>query len=141
MLRGAGARGAMPVGTAARVETHLSPSNGGEDEIATDVAALRGGAAALSQLGSRDDSVRLFLAAAAISPSDLRAHRRLAAALAKSGDRAAAADEYARYITVVRGGATQSAPTSKSSTPARRFQSRYELYRLQPPSRWSSPRG
>jgi hypothetical protein len=94
----------MAVGTAARVETHLSLSHDGEDEIAADVAALCAGAAALSQLGSRDDSVRLLLAAVAISPSDLRAHRRLAAALANSGDRAAAADEYARYITVVRKG-------------------------------------
>jgi tetratricopeptide (TPR) repeat protein len=100
MLRGAW--GAMAVGTAARVERHLSRSYEGEDEIAADVAALCAGAAALSQLGSRDDSVRLLLAAVAISPSDLRAHRRLAAALANSGDRAAAADEYTRYITVVR---------------------------------------
>jgi hypothetical protein len=99
MLRAAW--GAMAVAAAARVETHLSPYDG-EDEIAADVAALCAGAAALSRIGSRDDSIRLLLAAVAISPGDLRAHRRLAAAFAYSGDLAAAADEYARYITVAR---------------------------------------
>lgn len=63
-----------------------------------DLAALKDGAAMLIQAGNRVAAMSLLWSAVALDPTDLGAHRRLAASLAHSGDIDGAADEYARYI-------------------------------------------
>src|SRR5207237_5220040 len=60
--------------------------------------ALKEGAAMLTQAGNRVAALALMWSAVAIDPTDLGAHRRLAAMLANSGDVDGAANEYARYI-------------------------------------------
>lgn len=50
------------------------------------------------QAGNRVAAMALLWSAVAIDPTDLAAHRRLAATLAHGGDVDGAADEYARYI-------------------------------------------
>lgn len=62
------------------------------------LAALRDGAAALARAGDRPGAIDLLHEAVALDPLDLAAHRRLAAALALTGDAAAAASEYARSV-------------------------------------------
>jgi hypothetical protein len=71
----------------ADVETHLS-----------DLDALKEGATMLTQAGNRVAALAVMWSAVAISPTDLGAHRRLAAMLANAGDIDGAANEYARYI-------------------------------------------
>jgi hypothetical protein len=61
------------------------------------LATLREGAAALSKAGDRTVAIGLLREAVQLDPMDLAAHRRLAAALALSGDSNAAAAEYMRY--------------------------------------------
>src|SRR6266511_3212119 len=55
-------------------------------------------AAMMIQAGNRVAAMALLWSAVAIDPTDLAAHRRLAATLAHGGDIDGAADEYARYI-------------------------------------------
>ena len=62
--------------------------------------ALREGAAAFARKNERVNAVALLGVAVEISPADLAAHRRLAAALANQGDLISACQEYARFIDV-----------------------------------------
>src|SRR5688572_32993387 len=64
----------------------------------SDLEALKDGAAMMIQAGNRVAAMALLWSAVAIDPTDLAAHRRLAATLASGGDIDGAADEYARYI-------------------------------------------
>src|SRR5712691_4185014 len=66
--------------------------------IRSDLDALKEGAAMLTQAGNRVAALALMWSAVAIDPTDLGAHRRLAAMLANSGDVDGAANEYARFI-------------------------------------------
>ncbi|MDE3101974.1 MAG: hypothetical protein KGJ98_07010 [Chloroflexota bacterium] len=61
------------------------------------IATLREGAAALARSNERGIAIELLREATALDPLDLAAHRRLAAALALSGDAGAAAQEYERF--------------------------------------------
>jgi tetratricopeptide (TPR) repeat protein len=62
------------------------------------VNTLREGAAKFARSGDRASAVSLLAAAVIVSPMDLAAHRRLAAALANQGDLPGAVEEYARYV-------------------------------------------
>ena len=64
----------------------------------SDLEALKDGAAMMIQAGNRVAAMALLWSAVAIDPTDLAAHRRLAATLASGGDIDGAAEEYARYI-------------------------------------------
>lgn len=64
----------------------------------SDLEALKIGAAMMLQAGNRVAALVLLWSAVAIDPTDLAAHRRLAATLAHGGDIDGAANEYARYI-------------------------------------------
>ncbi|HUG05983.1 MAG TPA: hypothetical protein VMQ78_05570, partial [Candidatus Limnocylindria bacterium] len=64
----------------------------------SDLEALKDGAAMMIQAGNRVAAMALLWSAVAIDPTDLAAHRRIAATLAHGGDIDGAADEYARYI-------------------------------------------
>src|SRR5438128_7515267 len=64
----------------------------------SDLDALKDGAAMLIQAGNRVAALAVMWSAVAIAPTDLGAHRRLAAMLANAGDIDGAANEYARYI-------------------------------------------
>ena len=64
----------------------------------SDLDALKDGAAMLTQAGNRVAALAVMWSAVAIAPTDLGAHRRLAAMLANAGDIDGAANEYARYI-------------------------------------------
>ena len=64
----------------------------------SDLDALKDGAAMLTQAGNRVAALAVMWSAVAIAPTDLGAHRRLAAMLANAGDVDGAANEYARYI-------------------------------------------
>jgi hypothetical protein len=64
----------------------------------TDLEALKEGATMLTQAGNRVAALAVMWSAVAIAPTDLTAHRRLAAMLANAGDIDGAANEYARYI-------------------------------------------
>jgi len=64
----------------------------------SDLDALKDGAAMLTQAGNRVAALAVMWSAVAIGPTDLGAHRRLAAMLANAGDVDGAANEYARYI-------------------------------------------
>src|SRR5438445_1740400 len=68
------------------------------ERIRSDLDALKEGAAMLTQAGNRVAALALMWSAVAIDPTDLGAHRRLAAMLANSGDVDGAASEYARFI-------------------------------------------
>ncbi len=64
-------------------------------------AALRvllDGGAALAKAGQRASAIAIYREATKLDPDDLAAHRRLAAALALSGEAEEAAHEYVRYI-------------------------------------------
>src|SRR5256885_6193889 len=67
----------------------------------SDLDALKDGAAMLTQAGNRVAALAVMWSAVAIAPTDLGAHRRLAAMLANAGDIGGAANEYARYIQVM----------------------------------------
>jgi len=64
----------------------------------SDLDALKDGAAMLTQSGNRVAALAVMWSAVAIAPTDLGAHRRLAAMLANAADIDGAANEYARYI-------------------------------------------
>ena len=74
----------------AETETH--------DVHRSDLDALKEGAMMLTQAGNRVAALAVMWSAVAIAPTDLGAHRRLAAMLANAGDIDGAANEYARYI-------------------------------------------
>jgi tetratricopeptide (TPR) repeat protein len=61
---------------------------------------LREGASAFAKKNDRVNAVALLGVAVEMAPSDLAAHRRLAAALANQGDLISACEEYARFIDV-----------------------------------------
>ncbi len=77
-------------------ETELAAPHSGPNR--SDLDALKDGAAMMIQAGNRVAAMALLWSAVAIDPTDLAAHRRLAATLAHGGDLDGAADEYARYI-------------------------------------------
>ena len=60
--------------------------------------ALRDGAAARLRAHDRAGELELLAACVLVAPSDLSAHRRLAAALANGGDLSGACSEYRRFI-------------------------------------------
>jgi hypothetical protein len=64
----------------------------------SDLEALKDGAAMLTQAGNRVAALAVMWSAVAIAPTDLGAHRRLAAMLANAGDMNGAANEYARFV-------------------------------------------
>src|SRR5256714_3587652 len=68
------------------------------ERIRSDLDALKEGAAMLTQAGNRVAALAVMWSAVAIAPTDLGAHRRLAAMLANAGDIDGAANEYARFI-------------------------------------------
>lgn len=76
----------------------LARAQAARQDIGAALTTLREGAARFAQAGDRATAVALLLEAVAIAPSDLAAHRRLAAALANQGDLPSAVREYARYV-------------------------------------------
>ena len=70
-----------------------------EDEGAA-LNTLREGAARFARMGDRATAVSLLAEAVELSPMDLSAHRRLAAALANQGDMPGAVEEYARFVDI-----------------------------------------
>ena len=70
-----------------------------EDEPAA-ITTLRDGAAKFARANDRATAVSLLAEAVALVPSDLAAHRRLAAALANQGDLPSAVEEYGRFVDV-----------------------------------------
>jgi len=86
---------ANPEPTDRVAETESTPRSG---PSRSDLDALKDGAAMMIQAGNRVAAMALLWSAVAIDPTDLAAHRRLAATLAHGGDIDGAADEYARYI-------------------------------------------
>ncbi len=70
------------------------------DDQAAALATLRDGAALYAKKGDRVGAVALLVGAVAIAPTDLAAHRRLAAALANQGDLLGACEEYGRFVDV-----------------------------------------
>jgi hypothetical protein len=64
----------------------------------SDLDALKDGAAMLTHAGNRVAALAVMWSAVAIAPTDVSAHRRLAAMLANAGDIDGAANEYARYV-------------------------------------------
>jgi Bacterial transcriptional activator domain len=63
---------------------------------------LRDGSAALIKSGDRSAAIGLLRQAVSLDPRDLTTHRRLAAALAVTGDTDASVEEYARFIRDLR---------------------------------------
>jgi hypothetical protein len=68
------------------------------EDVEAALAALREGASAYARKSDRVHAIALLGLAVDIAPSDLAAHRRLAAALANQGDLIGACQEYARFI-------------------------------------------
>lgn len=76
----------------------LARAQAAQQDIGAALTTLREAAARFAQAGDRVTAVALLLEAVAIAPSDLAAHRRLAAALANQGDLPSAIREYARFV-------------------------------------------
>ncbi len=76
----------------------LARAQAAQQDIGAALTTLREAAARFAQAGDRASAVGLLLEAVAIAPSDLAAHRRLAAALANQGDLPSAIREYARFV-------------------------------------------
>lgn len=76
----------------------LSRAQAAQQDVGAALTTLRDAAARFAQGGDRATAVALLLEAVAIAPSDLAAHRRLAAALANQGDLPSAVREYARFV-------------------------------------------
>jgi thioredoxin-like negative regulator of GroEL len=72
-----------------------------EDRVGS-LRVLREGAAALIKSGERSGAIGLLRQAVNLDPRDLATHRRLAAALALTGDTDASVEEYARFIRDLR---------------------------------------
>ncbi|HZP96314.1 MAG TPA: hypothetical protein VFC31_08285 [Candidatus Limnocylindria bacterium] len=68
------------------------------DDTEAALTTLREGAARFAKANDRATAVSLLAEAVALAPSDLSAHRRLAAALANQGDLPGAVEEYARFV-------------------------------------------
>jgi hypothetical protein len=68
------------------------------DDVQAALTVLRDGASALARKNDRVSAIALLGVAVEIVPTDLAAHRRLAAALANQGDLISACEEYGRYI-------------------------------------------
>ncbi|MDP9275071.1 MAG: bacterial transcriptional activator domain-containing protein [Chloroflexota bacterium] len=73
-----------------------------QEDRAGSLRVLREGAAALIKSGERSGAIGLLRQAVALDPRDLTTHRRLAAALALTGDTDASVQEYARFIRDLR---------------------------------------
>ena len=78
----------------------LARAQAAQQDVGAALTTLREGAARFAQAGDRASAVGLLLEAVAIAPSDMAAHRRLAAALANQGDLPSAVREYGRFIDV-----------------------------------------
>lgn len=76
----------------------LARAQAGMQDVGAALTTLREGAAKFARGGDRATAVALLLEAVSIAPSDLAAHRRLAAALANQGDLPSAIREYARFV-------------------------------------------
>ncbi|HJW48329.1 MAG TPA: hypothetical protein VJ726_02820 [Candidatus Limnocylindria bacterium] len=76
----------------------LARAQAAQQDIGAALTTLREAAGRFAQAGDRASAVALLLEAVAIAPSDLAAHRRLAAALANQGDLPSAIREYARFV-------------------------------------------
>ncbi|TME87185.1 MAG: hypothetical protein E6I44_10425 [Chloroflexi bacterium] len=76
----------------------LARAQAAQQDIGAALTTLRDAAARFAQAGDRASAVGLLLEAVAIAPSDLAAHRRLAAALANQGDLPSAIREYGRFV-------------------------------------------
>ena len=76
----------------------LARAQAAQQDVGAALTTLREAAAKFAQAGDRASAVSLLLEAVAIAPSDLAAHRRLAAALANQGDLPSAIREYARFV-------------------------------------------
>jgi tetratricopeptide (TPR) repeat protein len=76
----------------------LARAQAAQQDVGAALTTLREAAAKFAQGGDRASAVGLLLEAVAIAPSDLAAHRRLAAALANQGDLPSAIREYARFV-------------------------------------------
>lgn len=76
----------------------LARAQAAQQDVGAALTTLREGAARFAQARDRASAVGLLLEAVAIAPSDLAAHRRLAAALANQGDLPSAVREYARFV-------------------------------------------
>ena len=76
----------------------LARAQAAQQDVGAALTTLRDAAAKFAQAGDRASAVGLLLEAVAIAPSDLAAHRRLAAALANQGDLPSAIREYARFV-------------------------------------------
>jgi tetratricopeptide (TPR) repeat protein len=76
----------------------LARAQAAQQDVGAALTTLREAAARFAQGGDRATAVALLLEAVAIAPSDLAAHRRLAAALANQGDLPSAVREYARFV-------------------------------------------
>jgi tetratricopeptide (TPR) repeat protein len=76
----------------------LARAQAAQQDVGAALTTLREAAARFAQAGDRATAVGLLLEAVAIAPSDLAAHRRLAAALANQGDLPSAIREYARFV-------------------------------------------
>ena len=73
-----------------------------QEDRAGSLRVLREGAAALIKSGERSAAIGLLRQAITLDPRDLTTHRRLAAALALTGNADAAVQEYARFIRDLR---------------------------------------
>ena len=76
----------------------LARAQAAQQDVGAALTTLREAAGRFAQGGDRATAVALLLEAVAIAPSDLAAHRRLAAALANQGDLPSAVREYARFV-------------------------------------------
>lgn len=76
----------------------LARAQAAQQDVGAALTTLREAAGRFAQGGDRASAVALLLEAVAIAPSDLAAHRRLAAALANQGDMPSAIREYARFV-------------------------------------------
>ena len=76
----------------------LARAQAAQQDVGAALTTLREAAGRFAQRGDRASAVGLLLEAVAIAPSDLAAHRRLAAALANQGDMPSAIREYARFV-------------------------------------------
>ena len=76
----------------------LARAQAAQQDVGAALTTLREAAGRFAQRGDRATAVALLLEAVAIAPSDLAAHRRLAAALANQGDLPSAVREYARFV-------------------------------------------
>ncbi len=76
----------------------LARAQAAQQDVGAALTTLRDAAARFAKGGDRATAVVLLLEAVAIAPTDLAAHRRLAAALANQGDLPSAIREYGRFV-------------------------------------------